>query len=243
MRTDSFSGTATSAMAASGRLAQARAALAAASAAPVVMAHDRLLPVLDPLAGILPRGGLVRGQVALCRGEAAWSLALALAAGSTRAGSWMMVVGLPSLGLQAAAEMGVALERTVVVTTPPSDQWAMVLAAALDGADVVLAPADASLPAAEARRVHARLRTRGGALVLIDSGEASVFAPDLVMSTSVVEWDGLGQGDGRLSRRRIAIDVGGRRARSHRHEDGGLLYLPDADGSVSSAALHLAEVR
>lgn len=222
------------------RLARARAALAAAAAAPVVMADDRVLPVLDPLAAVLPRGGLVRGQTAMCRGDAAWSLALALAAGATRTGSWLMVVGLPSLGLAAAAEMGVALERTVVVAPPPSDQWAVVLAAALDGADVVLVPADAALTAADARRIQARLRTRGGVLLVVDTGDTSgTTSPDLVLTARGLGWEGIVGGDGRLVRRRVAVAVDGRRARSARAHE---VFLPAADGSVSPAASRLASV-
>lgn len=224
------------------RLARARAALAAASAAPSVLAGERVVPVAEPLADLLPQRGLVRGQAVACRGSAAWSLALALGAGATRAGSWMVVVGLPGFGLQAAAEAGVALERTVVVAAPPPDQWAVTLGAAVDGAEVVLAPADAALPASEARRVHARLRTRGSILLLLDSpapsgavtpaaGTPGAVTPDLELSATTLVWEGIGQGDGRLVRRRVAVEVAGRRARTGRRCE---IYLPDAGGGSSA---------
>lgn len=212
-----------------------------------MLAGERVVPVAEPLADLLPQRGLVRGQAVACRGSAAWSLALALGADATRAGSWMVVVGLPGFGLQAAAEAGVALERTVVVAAPPPDQWAVTLGAAVDGAEVVLAPADAALPASEARRVHARLRTRGSILLLLDgsapsgavtsaavtsaAGTPGAVTPDLELSATTLVWEGIGQGDGRLVRRRVAVEVAGRRARTGRRCE---IYLPDAGGGSSA---------
>ena len=73
----------------------------------------------------------------------ATSLALALAAGASQAGSWVAAVGLGSLGLVAAAELGVALDRLVLVADPGRERtgWASVVAALVDGFDVVLVAA------------------------------------------------------------------------------------------------------
>ena len=46
---------------------------------------------------------------------AATSLALALAVEATAAGAWLAVVDVPWLGVEAAAELGVPLERLVRV--------------------------------------------------------------------------------------------------------------------------------
>ncbi|MFF1907234.1 hypothetical protein [Kitasatospora sp. NPDC058218] len=65
-----------------------------------------VLPVLEPLRALLPHGGLAKGTVT----EAAdMSLLLALAAGPATADcyAWTAAVGLPSLGLAAAAGSGV----------------------------------------------------------------------------------------------------------------------------------------
>ena len=43
----------------------------------------------------LPDGALVRGRAVACRGNAAASLALALAAQATTAGAWLAVVDVP----------------------------------------------------------------------------------------------------------------------------------------------------
>ena len=44
----------------------------------------------------------------------ATSILLALLAGASAAGSWCAVVGMPSLGLVAAAELGIALDRPLL---------------------------------------------------------------------------------------------------------------------------------
>lgn len=210
------------------RLALARAALVGQ---PVALAEEKLLPVLDPLLPLVPRAGLVRGQTVACQGAAAMSLALALAAAPTAAGSWAAVVGLPAVGIQAAAELGVAVERTIFVAAPPPDQWAVVLAAAVDGADVVIAPTPArSVPLAEVRRLQARLQARGGVLLVV--GDAGPLASDVALHTEVLGWEGIGDGYGHLTSRRVLVNVAGRRAgRPRRHE----LLLPGPGGAPAVA--------
>lgn len=222
------------------RLARARAALAGPSGAlaslvsfgpaAVEVANESVLAALDPLVPILPRAGLARGQVVSCRGAAAMSLALALAAGPTESGSWAAVVGLPTVGVQAACELGVAVERTLFVAAPPPDQWAVVLGAVIDGADVVIASAPTrSVPAGEARRLQARLQSRGGVLVVV--GDPGAFVPDLVLASEVLGWEGLGDGHGHLTCRRVSVRVDGRRlGRPRRHE----LFLPGPGGAVTA---------
>ena len=56
------------------------------------------------------------------------TLALALMAGPSRAGSWCAVVGVTDFGVEAASALGVDLARTVVVPEP-GEQWLEVTAA------------------------------------------------------------------------------------------------------------------
>src|SRR5690606_14054535 len=92
---------------------------------PVDLARDRRLPVLPAFEGLLPGAGLRRGATVAVGARpgvtGATSLALALAAGASQAGSWVAAVGLGSLGLVAAAELGVSLERLVLVADPGRD--------------------------------------------------------------------------------------------------------------------------
>src|SRR6187455_963660 len=65
------------------------------------------------------------------------TLALALMAGPSRAGGWCAVVGVLDFGAEAAAALGVDLDRTVLVPDP-GEQWLEVTAALVDVATVVL---------------------------------------------------------------------------------------------------------
>lgn len=178
--------------------------------------RDRVLPVLDLLAAVLPEGGLVRGRTVACVGSAAPTVAMMLAARATATGSWLAVVGLPWLGVEAARELGVSLERVVAVDVARPQRWAECVAAAVDGFEVVLAApprADRDL-----RRVGARLRSSGGVLVTLPGcsdagGDAGGNAggTDLVLSAVTESWEGIGRGHGRLAGRRLRLTVTGRR--------------------------------
>ena len=136
-------------------------------ARPVALAGERLLPVLRALEELLPDRGLRRGStIAVGGGPAATSLALALVTGPSAAGSWCAAVGAPTLGLVAAAELGIALERFPLVASPPPAEWPTVVAALLDAFDVVLAWAPPHLRAVAGRRLVARARERGSVLVV-----------------------------------------------------------------------------
>src|SRR5439155_27147083 len=116
---------------------------------PVSLAAERLLPVREPLRALLPEPGLRLGTVVAVSGST--SLALALVAEATTSGSWCAAAGLGSLGLAAAAELGVALERLVLVSSPDRALWPTVTATLLDAFDVVLARPPRHLRAADAR--------------------------------------------------------------------------------------------
>lgn len=99
---------------------------------------ERVLPVLAPLARLLPAGGLRRGStVAVSGGPGAGSLLVALLAEASVDGAWVGVIGRPELGVVAAAEAGLRLDRLALVPHPGRDLVA-VAAALLDGLDLVV---------------------------------------------------------------------------------------------------------
>ena len=100
-------------------------------------------------------------------GVAAASVALALVAGPSAAGSWTAVVGCPDLGLAAAAEAGVALERLALVAEPAPDEWAGVVAAFVGAVDVVVMGPTHRVRTGDARRLAARARERGTILIQV----------------------------------------------------------------------------
>lgn len=197
---------------------------------PGALAHERLIPVVTELAPLVPGGGLRRGSVIATDGVAATSLALALAARPTADGAWLAVVGMPSLGILAAAELGVAIERLFLVAAPPAGQWAEIVAAVVDGAEIVLAAAPAGVRAADARRVQARVSARGAVLVLTGGDGSHAFQTDLHLRTSTAVWEGIEPGAGRLLARRVTIESSGRRVA--RPVTGDLL-LPGPSGGVA----------
>lgn len=201
-----------------------------ASLAPV---GDRCLPVDEALAPLLPDPGLQRGRVIGCTGPAAMSLALALASRSVMVGSWLAVVGVPMLGVEAAAQFGLPLSRLVMVDSPgPAAGWAERVGAAADGFDIVLTcpPAGAERVL---RKVRTRLQARGVVLITVGPGSQPGSQPvscDLEFTTTSVEWDGIGQGAGHLTARRATVRSGGRRMPRPVELE---LWLPGPDGRVA----------
>jgi hypothetical protein len=194
----------------------------------VALADERLLPVVPALRPLLVGQGLRRGTTVAVSHSAA--LALALVAGASAAGSWVAAVGLPDLGIVAAAETGLALERLALVPAPGARAWPAVVAALLDAVDVVLVRPPARLPAAQARRLAARARERGA--VLVPLGPWSEPA-DLRLALTASDWHGLGQGHGHLQSRRVEVLVAGRGAAAR--ERRALLWLPAPDGTIAAA--------
>ena len=141
---------------------------------PLTLARDQVLPVAAPFEALLPWAGLRRGgtvSVTAAGVGGGTSLALALVAEASRAGSWMAAVGLPSLGLVAADEAGVALERLVLVPAPERAAWGWVVAALVDGFDLLLLHAGrGGVRSVDARKLVARARERGTVLVQLGPG-------------------------------------------------------------------------
>jgi hypothetical protein len=202
---------------------------------PLSAAAERVLPVPAAFAELIPQGGLVRGTTVVTTGGAATSLALALAGPATAAGSWCAVVGVAHLGLLAAAELGVALERTLLIADPGPSDWAGTVAALLDAVEVVLVQPTAPVTPTVQRRLVARARDRGSVLVQA-GGRADLWAaqPDLTVTAGVSRWEGLGVGHGRLRARRVEVQVSGRRSavRPRAAE----LWLPGPEGQIARAA-------
>lgn len=189
------------------------------------------------LAAVLPHQALQRGNIIACGGPAAISLSLLAVVEASRAGSWVAAAGMPALGLAAAAEMGVVLTRFVAVdesssSSPFGEQvWGDVLAAMIDGFDLVLVGSSCSrrLRTATVRKLQARVQSRGAVLVLV--GHAGGFSADVDISSGAGQWQGLGQGHGRGIARTVDVQVSGRRVPRPRWAS---LLLPGADGGPAA---------
>ena len=162
----------------------------AVRARPAPEVDGRVLPVVAPLARLLPAGGLRRGTtVAVAAGPAATSLLWAVLAEASAGGAWVGVVGRPDLGLVAAAEAGMRLERLALVPAPGPELLA-VTSALLDGLDVVVMAVARPVPAGERQRLAARARQRGAVLCVLGPWPGA----DVQLSCTDARWSGVGAG-------------------------------------------------
>ncbi|GIJ25343.1 hypothetical protein Vqi01_05050 [Micromonospora qiuiae] len=228
-----------------GRMVVGSAALAELvrpASAPDPAGGHRVLPVRPELTGLLPGRGLRRGStiavgtgsagtgsvgtgsvgVGQSRHSGATSLLIALLAEASRAGSWCAVVGMPTFGAGAAAEAGIALDRLALVPQPGPD-WPTVVAALIDGVDVVVTTVPDTVSASVASRLAARARQRGCVLVPYGRWDGA----DVMLRVVRGVWDGLGTGRGRLRRREVTISARGRGAAARPKEV--RIWLPGDD--------------
>ncbi|MEM9711328.1 MAG: hypothetical protein AAGA17_03835 [Actinomycetota bacterium] len=181
----------------------------AAEVAPVTLAAEQILPLPTPLDDLVPEGGLRRGWVVAVDGVAATSLTLALAAETTTSGSWVAFVGVPEVGLLAAAELGVDLARCLVVRLDDARHWSEATAALLGAVDLIVTRPPSGVRQREVRRLAARARERGTVLIRLPGGD-EVMAVDRRLRTTSPTWVGLSPGRGRLVARRLRVDRGDR---------------------------------
>lgn len=176
----------------------------------------------------------------------------------TQEGSWAAVVGVPHVGIAAAQHLGVVLERTMFIAvtesatarssgtasstaSPATGSRASdnrsdligALSALVDGVDLVIMARRLmiSLPSSVVRRLQARAQSRGTVLLIIgDPGSVSI---DLRLMARSEHWQGIGTGHGHLRRRRVALELDGRRCgRPRRHS----LWLPNDHGGLTDTS-------
>lgn len=129
------------------------------------------------------------------------SLALALLAEPSRSGSWVAVVGVADLGVEAAAEYGLNLDRTIWVPDPGAD-WAAVTAALVDVVPLVwLSPAGTVRPQT-ASRLRGRLRKRSTTLLV----QGNWPGCDSELRITGQQWQGAEAGHGRLRSRLVEVE-------------------------------------
>lgn len=164
---------------------------------------ELVLPVPLGLEGLFPAGGLRRGSAVRVSGST--SLLLALAAAAAGGGTWCAVVAMPDAGLAAAAEVGLDLDRTLVVPRPGPDAPA-VLGALIDGFDVVVLGRCPALSDADRRAATSRLRTREAVLLTSETWAGA----QVVLEVGERSWFGVGSGDGVLAGREATVTSGAR---------------------------------
>jgi hypothetical protein len=168
----------------------------------------RTLPTAPAVAPLLP-GGALRSGVAYAAPDSL-ALSMLLMAGPSAAGAWCGVVGVPEFGAEAAAELGVALDRLVLVPDP-GEHWLTVTAQLTEVLPVVLVrpPARGASPA-ETARLASRLRQRDATLLVAGAWSGA----EATLETTGGGWAGIGAGWGYLAARELDVVVTAREIRS-----------------------------
>lgn len=214
------------------RLAQAQAVLSSAEARVrrFTGSVERTLetgpiPTPTPLQQILP--GLRPGS-SVSTGSST-SLLIALAAAAMGEDSWCAIIGMPTLGLGAARDLG--LDPTRIALLPePGTHLREILSAMIDGLDVVVI--GCSTTEQVWRAATSRARAQDTLLLAADPpGRA-----DLRLSVGHVRWRGLKAGSGRLRHHDVTVSV---QAQS-RIIGTAPISLPSVTGDLSAAPVMAA---
>jgi hypothetical protein len=162
------------------------------------------------------------------------SLLFALLAEASAAGSWCAAVGLSELGAVAASEAGVELSRLALMPSP-ADQLLGVVAALLEGLEIVAVAGCQRLHAKQRQALAARAQARAAVLLAMDAWPGADFqlAVRADASAGYGGWTGLaGDGHGRLRQRQVHVRATGQglphRGRTAR------VSLPGPSGSLSA---------
>ncbi|GAB7006202.1 hypothetical protein JCM18899A_36750 [Nocardioides sp. AN3] len=192
----------------------------------------RPLDTHPALAGIvqLRAGGTY--QVAPEYGGA--GLALAMLAGPSAVGGWGAVVGMSDFGAEAAAGLGVRLDRTVLVPDP-GELWLETVAAFVDVVTIVVVRPPGRVSEAHAGKLAARLRTREAALVSLGPWPRA----DVRLAVETPRWSGAGRGEGHLRARQVTLAVQRGTAPPRRRD----LWFPDAGLTLRTAGEQATEIR
>lgn len=182
---------------------------------------DRALPTAPGVAQLLPGGALRKGSSYTVHGSR--QLALALLAEASATGAWCGIIGAPAFGAEAAAALGIALDRCVLIPDPGTE--ALGLAGALSEVLTVVFLQTSTAPRhGDVERISARLREYGSALVVAGDWPH----PESALRVTGSRWSGLGQGEGLLRDRELSVESHDRRG-VHTH------LVRFTDGAVAAA--------
>lgn len=188
-----------------------------------------LLPLDSAFAALLPEEGLQTGTSYSVSPSP--SLVLALLSAASQKGHWCAVIGMPTLGIEAAVAFGIDLARLILVPTP-GDRW---LAATSTLAEVIplIVVTPGSKPGnAEVSRLSARLRDRGCTLLIAESPGAEHWPQsEGTIRLHEPQWHGLGAGWGLLSNCTVTVTA---QTRHSPRPSSVRVQLPGGHGTVEA---------
>ena len=190
------------------RLERAQAALLGAELRVGVRSRAEVVTPLGPpepapLVDLLPGGVLPAGAVVAVLGPGPLQGSASLTAwllGATQHDRPVAVVGWPELGLVALSEAGVDLGRLYAVPDPGAEPG-LVLAALVDGFEIVVAGPALQLTPSDRRRLLARARHRGAAVLSARPWEGAA----LTLEVERASWGGPARGDYWLREVRLSV--------------------------------------
>lgn len=163
------------------------------SPAPALAPARHILPAAPDISALLPYGGLSTVTTITAGRIGATSLLWRLLAGPSASGAWCAVVGLERLYPLSARAAGVDLERLALVEAA-GPRIVDAAGALASGIPVLAAPSAAFTPA-QARRLAAKCRRSGTAIVWWES--RPVTGADARLEVTGVRWQGLRANAGR----------------------------------------------
>jgi hypothetical protein len=193
---------------------------------PVTLSTEQLLTVPAPLLPLFPFGGLQKGSSVGFDGPGSMSVALAMAASVLDDNRWMAIIGFEEIGLLAASELGVRLDRLLLVAATSQAELVPTVAALVEAVDIIALCPRRRVGQRDARRLTARARERGTVLFHLDGGESWPEAMHLHLTAEPEGWEGLGTGHGHLQHRRLSVAATGRRSAAQRRQVSVLLPGP-----------------
>ncbi|TQK75772.1 hypothetical protein FB389_0407 [Rarobacter incanus] len=125
----------------------------------------------------------------------------------TESPRWAAIFGEPTFGFERACQQGVDLSRVVVIPKITGDTD-RVMAAAIDGIDIIVCGQHVEFTAAQQRRIAARIRKRGCFLLSLRPWNGA----DVSVSVSGRQWRGLESGHGWITSATTAVRRVGRGA-------------------------------
>ncbi|GAT73536.1 hypothetical protein [Microbacterium hydrocarbonoxydans] len=205
-----------------------------------------LLPLDPAFSTLLPEEGLQTGAAYTVSPSP--SLVLALLGEASRKGLWCAVVGMPTLGIEAAAAFGIALPRLILVPEP-GERWLAATSALAEVVPLIAVQPGGRVRDSDVSRLSARLRDRGCTLLVAEGpvaeegpvADSSRFGEWPQSEGSIrlhdQHWHGIGEGWGLIEGSTATVTARTRRSPA---PSSVRVRLPGSRGAVEAVLPELA---
>jgi len=179
-----------------------------------------VFPMDSALVSLFPKGGLCKGSSYSLDSSA--SLLWSLVAESTKQGIWCAIIGIPDLGIGIAKEVGVNINRVVLIPSP-GPKWMAVLGDLIETVGICVLGSFSAPGATQLSTLHSRLRNHKTSLLV------RATWPNSKTSFAVThQWSGVRSGEGLLQTHHLHIT-----AKSHSGE-----AIRSCDVLITDTGLH-----